>query len=210
MGFTSLFNSLAYIPLISSLHFLTFFWHFSPCITHQVRDLLRGDPDTDVQIVFDREESTFFIKKQLAGGVKGIQNFPRWKINLPSLRTHYNNAHALLHALSHATSFYLILIPTWTSYQDFHLIFSLIYPFLSISPHNSGTITLAASPTASPDSPTSVRQEITIKRQLVRMSGERHTQDIRLVYFIACVTSSSWAEAVTSRFKIQIFFLTRL
>ena len=32
----------------------------------QVRDLLRGDPDTDVKIIFDREESSYFIKKQQA------------------------------------------------------------------------------------------------------------------------------------------------
>ena len=31
-----------------------------------MRDLLRGDPDTDVKIIFDREESSYFIKKQQA------------------------------------------------------------------------------------------------------------------------------------------------
>jgi hypothetical protein len=76
-----LFNFFAQFLFYFSAYYIIpsfpYICHSTLRITHQVRDLLRGDPDTDVQIVFDREESTFFIKKQLAGGVKGTQNFPR-------------------------------------------------------------------------------------------------------------------------------------
>jgi polyferredoxin len=48
--------------IFSFLYFFSYFYLF----LQQVRDLLRGDPDTDVKIVFDREESSYFIKKQKA------------------------------------------------------------------------------------------------------------------------------------------------
>jgi hypothetical protein len=44
--------------------------HICTIIYHQVRDLLRGDPDTDVKIVFDREESTYTIKSETAASKK--------------------------------------------------------------------------------------------------------------------------------------------
>mmetsp|Transcript_19059 Transcript_19059/g.18390 ORF Transcript_19059/g.18390 Transcript_19059/m.18390 type:complete len:1062 (-) Transcript_19059:391-3576(-) len=86
----------------------------------QVRDLLRGDPDTDVKIVFDREESTYTIKSETAASKKE--------------------------------------------------------PLETVD----ASIVLGgnALPTASPASANLIRQEVSIKRSLVRMS------DIRLATFL--------------------------
>lgn len=75
---------------------------------------------------------------------------------------------------------------------------SLHFYSLHNAPHrtaHSDMITLGAIPsvpTVSPDSATSVRQEITIKRQLVRMSGELNIvmslqQSIPMIVIVRCL-----------------------